>query len=61
MTNPARMVPVVRLVDVLARKELELKIAGDFATAAGLRLSIVTALRLADEGDASIDPSESES
>lgn len=58
MTAPARMIPVLRLVDVLARKELELKIAGDFATAAGLRLSIVTALRLADEGDTSIDQGE---
>jgi len=58
MSTPTRMIPVLRLVDVLARKELELKIAGDFATAAGLRLSIVTALRLADEGDTSIDQGE---
>ena len=55
MNSPARMIPVLRLVDALARKEMDLKIAGDFATAAGLRLSIVTALRLADEGDTSID------
>jgi len=54
--NTSRMVPVLRLVDVLARKELELKIAGDFSTAAGIRLSIVTALRIADEGEPSIEP-----
>lgn len=55
---PARMVPVLRLVDDLAREELKLKLAGDFSTAAGIRFSIMRALRLADSGEPSIDPSE---
>lgn len=56
MTTPARMVPVVRLVDDLARQELNLKLAGAYAEAAGIRDAIVRILRIADEGEASLDP-----
>ncbi len=56
MTSPARMVPVVRLVDDLGRHELRLKLAGAYAEAAGIRDAIVRILRIADEGEASIDP-----
>jgi hypothetical protein len=56
--NTRRMVPVLDLVNELGRKELELKLAGDYATAAGIRYSVVLALRLADAGEPSLDPSE---
>jgi hypothetical protein len=58
MTGPARMIPVVRLIDDLARQELRLKLAGAFAEANGIRDAIVRILRLADEGDTSIDQGE---
>ncbi len=58
MTAPARTVPLERLIDGLARKELELKLAGDYGTVAGIRYSIVFALRLANEGEPPIDPSD---
>jgi hypothetical protein len=55
---PARMVPVKRLVDDLGRQELRLKLAGAYAEAAGIRDAIVRILRLADEGEPSLEPSE---
>jgi hypothetical protein len=58
MTATARMVPVSRLLDDLARQELKLKLSGAYAEAAGLRDAIVRILRIADEGEASIDNSE---
>ncbi len=57
MTSPARMIPVIRLLDDLSRHELELKRAGAFAEASGIRDAIVRILRLAD-GEPSIEPSE---
>lgn len=36
--TPARVVPVNRLLDDLARQELRLKLAGAFAEAAGVRV-----------------------
>ena len=61
MNAPARMVPVQRLVDDLARQELRLKIAGAFAEAAGIRDAIVRILRIADEGATSIDQPDEDS
>jgi hypothetical protein len=54
-SSPARMVPVVRLIDDLARQELKLKLAGAFAEANGIRDAIVRILRLANEGETSMD------
>ena len=56
MTDTARMVPVQRLIDDLARHELALKLAGAYAHAEGLRDAIVRILRIADEGEPPIDP-----
>lgn len=53
-----RMVPVVRLLDDLGRQELKLKLAGAYAEAAGIRDAIVRILRIADEGEPSIEPRE---
>lgn len=55
MTAPARMVPLDRLLDDLCRQELKLKLAGAYAHADGIRDAIVRILRLADEGEPSID------
>lgn len=57
---PARMVPVGRLLDDLAREELRLKQAGAFAEAAGIRDAVVRILRLADQTDQSLDQSGDE-
>lgn len=54
----ARMVPLARLLDDLSRQELRLKLAGSYAEASGIRDAIVRILRLADEGDSSIDTSD---
>lgn len=55
-TQTSRMVPVVRLLDDLGRQELKLKLAGAYAEAAGIRDAIVRILRIADEGEPSIEP-----
>jgi hypothetical protein len=54
-TQTCRMVPVVRLLDDLGRQELRLKLAGAYAEAAGIRDAIVRILRIADEGEPSIE------
>jgi hypothetical protein len=46
------------LVDRLGREELNLKNAGAFAEAAGIRDAIVQILRLADADEESIEPTE---
>lgn len=51
-----RMVPVARLLDDLGRHELKLKLAGAFAEAAGIRDAIVRILRIANEGEPSLEP-----
>jgi len=53
-----RLIPVERLLDDLSRQELRLKLSGAFAEAAGMRDAIVRLLRLADQGEPSIDPSD---
>lgn len=47
-----------QLLDRLGRKEQELKKAGAYAEAAGIRTAIVTILRMADEETHPIDPSD---
>jgi hypothetical protein len=51
-------IPLKDALDRLCREEQGLKKAGGFAEAAGVRLSVTILLRLADEGDESIEPSE---
>lgn len=46
------------ILDRLGREEQRLKQAGAFAEAAGVRDAIVLILRLADQGEQPIDPSE---
>jgi hypothetical protein len=56
--NTRRMVPLESLLREFGREELRLKQAGDYAAAGWVRSAIVRILRLADEGEASIDPSD---
>jgi cell division protein ZapA (FtsZ GTPase activity inhibitor) len=56
-----KLISIAALVERLGRKEQELKSAGGYAQADGVRLSIITALKLADElppESPPIDPSE---
>ncbi len=55
MTAPARMVPLEALLREFSREELRLKLAGDMLAAGWVRSAIVRILRLADEGEPSID------
>lgn len=50
--------PVKEIIDRLGREELNLKRAGAYAEAAGIRDAIVQVLKLADSDDTSIEPEE---
>lgn len=51
-------VPLDAILLRLGREERRLKNAGAYAEAAGVRDAVVLILRLADEGEPPIDPSE---
>ena len=53
--NTRRMVPLESLLREFSREELRLKQAGDFQHSGWVRNAIVRILRIADEGEPSID------
>jgi hypothetical protein len=56
--NTRRMVPLESLLREFGHEELRLKQAGDFQHSGWVRSAIVRILRIADEGETSLDPSE---
>jgi hypothetical protein len=56
--NTRRMVPLDPLLIEFGREELRLKQNGDYQHAGWIRSAIVRILRIADQGESSIDPSE---
>ncbi len=56
MTAPSRMVPLESLLREFGHDELRLKSAGDYQHAGWYREIILRIIRIANEGETSLDP-----